>query len=607
LHFFARMKADGRTQRTVSTWARRARGTNGASTRTHDELAGRIGGPGELAGERTVDVCIVGAGIAGVSVAYELARQGARVLVLDQGVIGGGETALTSAHLTSALDDRFYRLEKLHGPDGARLAGQSHAVAIDLVENNARTLGIDCDFRRIDGYLFAGAYRPADELARELEAATRAGIDVELVAGAPLPFAAGPALRFSRQARFHPLAYVNGMARAVVDHGGSIHTGVHVGEVKRGENQRLEVQLAGGGRVHADAVVDATNGTITSMMKLPMRQSAYRSYVIALERRDAAVPDALFWDTEDPYHYLRIATDADGRELVLVGGEDHRVGQDEEPSRRWGSLERWIRERVSGLGATIDRWSGQIMEPADGLGFVGRSPDLDGVYVVTGDSGEGLTHAVIASVIVPELILGHDHPWVKIYEPSRSMLRAAGTLVKDAMAATVQYADWIAGGDVDDVARIPNGQGAVVRKGVHLLAVYRDEDGRLHTCSARCPHKSAVVAWNEAERTWDCPAHGSRFDACGHVLHGPAIGDLTPPPGEDGKEPAQPTAPGPAGPDAPAHPPAHLPPDHLAPVLRHPLAPADERPPADDGERGDADHEQHPGQRTRAPAGRRRR
>lgn len=498
-----------------SLWKRRPRPTYGTA----------------LTGRPQVDVCVVGAGIAGISIAYELCRQGADVIVVDQGQVGGGETGQTSAHLTCALDDRFYHLERLHGVDGARLAGASHASAIDLIENNVRLHTIECDFQRVDGYLFAAAGRPADELHRELLAAQRANMACDLVERAPLPFATGPALLFPRQARFEPLAYLDALAAAVVAHRGAIHTGVHVTSIERGTRAPVLVKIGNDQAIDCGAVVDATNTAISSMVRLQMRMGAYRTYVITLEVDPADIGDALYWDTGDPYHYVRLARDGD-RHLLVLGGEDHRVGKDHDTADRWTALERWIRDRMT-CGAVVDRWSGQIMEPVDSKAFIGKSPDLENVYVVTGDSGHGLTHGVIASVIIPELIAGHDHPWAKLYEPKRSVLRALGTLVREAASSTASYTDWLSTGDVKDVETIPRGAGAVVRRGIHLIAVYRDDDGVIHECNARCPHMSGVVQWNEAERSWDCPAHGSRFDGCGRVLHGPAVGDLTPVPGHE--------------------------------------------------------------------------
>jgi glycine/D-amino acid oxidase-like deaminating enzyme/nitrite reductase/ring-hydroxylating ferredoxin subunit len=516
------------TRRTVPPFTHRGTLSTRSTWMRRTPSARPIDGP--PVGPLAVDVCVIGAGMAGLSVAYELGLQGADVIVVEQNGIGGGETSHTTAHLSNALDDRFYRLERLHGADGARIAGQSHAAAIDLIEKTAHTLGIGCDFKRVDGYLFAAADGDRDELGKELEAASRADVDVELAAAAPLPFATGPALRFPHQAQFHPLAYLDGLATAMIARGTPVHVGAHVTGVTRLKDGMLEVELAGGGRIGARTVVDATNGTITSMTKLPLRQASYRTYVVSIDRGAAELPEALFWDTDDPYHYLRVVRDADGHDVVLIGGEDHRVGHEEEPSRRWNVLEHWIRERCPGLGETVDRWSGQIMEPADGMAFVGKSPDVEGVYIVTGDSGNGLTHAVIASVILPDLIAGRDHPWAALYEPGRGMIRATGTRLRDVMSSTVGYTDWVGGGDVQDVESIRPGHGAVIRRGIHMLAVYRDDEFELHECSARCPHMSAVVQWNEAEKSWDCPAHGSRFDALGKVLHGPAIGDLAPPP-----------------------------------------------------------------------------
>jgi glycine/D-amino acid oxidase-like deaminating enzyme/nitrite reductase/ring-hydroxylating ferredoxin subunit len=478
-----------------------------------------------VSGSRT-DVCIIGAGIAGLSVAEGLTRLGAHVIVLDDGPIAGGETARSTAHVSNALDDHYYWLESRHGADGARLAAQSHASAIAAIEDNARLIGVDCEFKRIDGFLYAAPHRSQHELERELAAARRAGVAVELVDDAPVPFATGPALRFPDQARFHPVAYCRGLAASIVERGGAIHCGpaAHVAAIEPGGP--LEVKLRGGARVFARHVVDATNAAITSMMRMPLRQAAYRSYVIAIAVPAGLIHDALYWDTGDPYHYLRLAPAGDGRDLLIVGGEDHRVGQDDEPSSRWDKLEAWTRERLPEAGPVVRRWSGQIMEPADGLGFIGKNPEVEGVYMVTGDSGNGITHAAIAGLMLPILIAGHDHPWQDLYDPARSTVRSFPTVIREAVSSSFPYTEWLGRGDVRTPDDIPPGCGAVIRRGVHFIAAYRDPEGGLHECSARCSHLSGVVSWNDAEKTWDCPCHGSRFDPYGRVLNPPAIGDL---------------------------------------------------------------------------------
>ncbi|MEJ7602457.1 MAG: FAD-dependent oxidoreductase [Kofleriaceae bacterium] len=494
--------------------------------------------------EPETDVCIIGAGIAGLTTAFELARRGTRVMVIDDGPIGGGETGRTTAHLASAVDDRFSHLESKFGESGAKLMAESHASAIDYIETLVHELRIDCDFQRVDGYLFAAPGAASDkterELDRELAAARRAGLVADKVARAPLPFDTGPAIRFGRQAEFHPLRYLRGLAEAFVQLGGKIHTHVRAERIEPG--QPLAIKLADDRRILCRVAVDATNGAMTSPIKMSLRQAAYRSYVLAFDLEPGLVPHALYWDTSDPYHYIRVARGEAGREMLLVGGADHRVGQGE-PARAWLDLESWTRRWIPFAGDLVARWSGQIIEPADGPAHIGRSPDLEHVYLCTGDSGNGLTHGTIAGMIIPSLMRGHEPTWSAIYDPDRSHLRALGTLVKEAASSASPYTDWLRGGDVGSTDDIRPGHGALVRRGLHMIAAFRDEAGTCHLRSATCPHLRGVVHWNEAEKTWDCPCHGSRFDAYGRVVNGPASTGLahvdTP---SDARPPARPPA-----------------------------------------------------------------
>jgi nitrite reductase/ring-hydroxylating ferredoxin subunit len=236
------------------------------------------------------------------------------------------------------------------------------------------------------------------------------------------------------------------------------------------------------------------------------------------------VPAVLSWDTGDPYHYIRTYGD-----MLIVGGEDHKTGQASDSPARYARLEAWARERFPMMGEVELAWGGQVMETQDYLAFIGRNPaDHENVYVVTGDSGMGITHGTIAGMLLTDLILGRPNPWEKLYDPSRVTLRAAGDFARENANVVSQYADWLTGGDVSSADEIAPGSGAIVRRGLEKLAVYRDEQGKTHECLAKCPHLGCVVHWNPAETTWDCPCHGSRFDPYGKVINGPANRDLAP-------------------------------------------------------------------------------
>jgi glycine/D-amino acid oxidase-like deaminating enzyme/nitrite reductase/ring-hydroxylating ferredoxin subunit len=480
------------------------------------------------------NVCVVGAGIAGMTTAYLLGRAGRAVVVIDDGSIGGGETGRTSAHITAALDDGYYAIEKLHGAEGARIAAESHTAAIDRIESIASLEAIDCDLERVDGYLFLGAGQDRKILERELEAAQRAGLsDVELVERAPLDsFNTGPALCFPRQAQFHPLKYLNGLARAIIRDGGQLYSGAHAESIEDGEPTK--VTTSGGYVITADSVVVATNSPVNDWVILHTKQAAYRTYVIATRVPRGAIPRGLYWDTLDPYHYIRIQEvdplldPARTEELLIVGGEDHKTGQADDAEERFSCLEEWTRQRFPLIRNIDFKWSGQVMEPVDYMAFIGKNPGTDQhIFIATGDSGNGITHGTVAGILLTDLIVGRRNPWSKLYDPSRVTLRATADFLRENLNVAEQYKDWATGGDVDSYDQIAPGTGAVVRRGMKKIAVYRDDQGSIHERSAVCTHLYCIVDWNSGERTWDCPCHGSRFDPYGQVVNGPAITPLS--------------------------------------------------------------------------------
>jgi glycine/D-amino acid oxidase-like deaminating enzyme/nitrite reductase/ring-hydroxylating ferredoxin subunit len=476
--------------------------------------------PPPLRQDLETEVCVIGAGIAGVSTAYLLAKAGKRVVVLEDGAVGGGETGRTTAHLSNALDDRYFELERLHGPDGARLAAASHTAAIDQIESIVRAEAIDCRFERLDGYLFVPPGGSVDVLHTELEAARRAGVaGVELIQGVPkLTFHSGPCLRFPRQAQFHPLSYLSALVSAIGRMGGGVYGKSRVTGVEPGPP--AHITTAGDHTVTADFVICATNTPVIGWLVIHSKQAAYRTFAIGA-RITGSIPPALYWDTADPYHYIRLADD-----VLIVGGEDHKTGQADDGSERLARLGAWTRERFP-VGPVEFKWSGQVMEPVDGLAYIGRNPgDKGHVFIATGDSGHGMTHGTIAGMLITDLILGRPNEWEGLYDPRRKSLKATPEYARANLNVARQFTDFVTPGEVHSDSDIPPGQGAILRQGLKKFAIYRDERGTLHRASAVCPHLGCIVHWNSLEGSWDCPCHGSRFGTNGSVLNGPALGGL---------------------------------------------------------------------------------
>ena len=476
------------------------------------------------------DICIIGAGIAGLTTAFLLGREGRSVVVLDDGTIGGGMTGRTTAHLTNAYDDRYVEIERVHGAEASRLTAESHTAAIDKIAEIVSNEKIDCGFEWVDGFLF-GATADADELLDdELAAAQRAGLTgVEKVARAPIEsFDTGVALRFPRQAQFHPLEYMNGLARAILRDGGRIFGQTHATKIDGGIEGGTEarVETSHGPVVTSEVVVVATNTPVNDLVAIHTKQAPYVTYVIGVRVPKGSVTRALYWDTGDPYHYVRLQSD-NSSDVLIVGGEDHKTGQANNGNERFAHLEQWTRERFPQMGEVEYRWSGQVMEPVDGLAFIGRNPlDDDNVYIATGDSGQGMTHGTIAGMLLTDLIQGRENKWEDLYNPSRIRLKALPEYASENINVAGQYADYVTAGDIKSEEELKPGEGAIMREGVSKIAVYRDQAGTIHKLSAACPHLGCIVAWNSTEETWDCPCHGSRFGANGQVYQGPANSNL---------------------------------------------------------------------------------
>ena len=487
----------------------------------------------KLGSDISVDVAIVGGGIAGMTTAYLLAKAGRQVAVIDDGNAASGETGRTTAHITHALDDRYYSIEKARGKEGSRLAAESHTAAIDMVEKITQDENIGCDFARLDGYLFLDPADKRESLDRELAATHRAGISgTEILDRAPLQsFDTGPCIRFPRQAQFQPLKYISGLADAIERRGSRIYTGTHVRDVTA-----TGVRTEEGRKVSAKKIVVATNAPIIDKIsKIYDRQDAYRTYVVAARIRKGAIPKALYWDTGNqqsenavpPYHYVRVQElGSRDHDLLVVGGEDHPTGAAGDMERRYAALEAWAGKRFP-IEDVEYRWSGQVLEPRDSLAFIGRNPrdKRRNIFIATGDSGNGITHGTIAGILLSDLILGEKNAWARLYDPSRRIkpggkgpAGSSGPKGKESFDAALEKAK-----------RLEPGEGAVAElKRKDPVAFYRDGQGELHSYSAVCTHLGCTVQWNGSEKSFDCPCHGSRFSCSSQVVNGPANDNLEP-------------------------------------------------------------------------------
>ncbi|HEX2751253.1 MAG TPA: FAD-dependent oxidoreductase [Verrucomicrobiales bacterium] len=503
------------------------------STGNHDSLWQLTAAPlafSPLDQSITVDVCVVGAGIAGLSVASELAPFGS-VAVLDAVPVGSGMTGRTTAHLSNALDDRYSAIEHVLDGAKAKLAAESHTAAIERIGQMVEKEGIDCDWERLDGYLFSPPGEKIAVLQKEYEAARRAGIQVEWATQAPVAgWNTGSALRFPDQAQLHPVKYLTGLAKAVVKQGGKIFTGTRATNMRGGALALVETDT--GHVVRALNLVVATNTPVNDRFVIHTKQASYTTSVVVFRCESGTAPHVLLWDTSqtagkhDSYHYVR-SWRSDGEDFLIVGGEDHKTGQFADPESSFKALENWARARFPMAGKLVSHWSGQVFEPLDGMAFIGRNPaDEDNVYIVTGDSGNGITHGAVAGMLIRDLIQKRSNPWSALYDPHRMAVRTLPRFLRENLNATAQLRDYITPGEVRGAESILPGEGAIIREGVHKTAVFRDEDGTLYRLSPVCPHLKGIVRWNAAEQTWDCPCHGARFDARGRVICGPANSDL---------------------------------------------------------------------------------
>jgi glycine/D-amino acid oxidase-like deaminating enzyme/nitrite reductase/ring-hydroxylating ferredoxin subunit len=468
------------------------------------------------------DVVVAGAGIAGLTAALILQRAGKSVVVIEARRIGGGETGLTTAHLTEVLDTRYHVLESKFGREGARIAAESSRAAIDRIEAALGESGTRCGFERVPAYLFAETEEQRNDLESELESLQQAGIDAAWVDSFPLPIRVLGAIRVERQGQLHPLEYSRELALRFISAGGRIFEETRLQKVDDGEPCRVSTNR---GEIAAKNALVLTNVPVSNRFALHTKVAAYRSYALAARLQEPISP-GLFWDMRDPYHYVRQQTTASGP-LLIVGGEDHKTGQNTDPLRAFDRLRKYTATHF-GIAEVVYRWSGQIVEPVDGLPFIGKNSGSEHVYVATGFSGNGMTFGTLAGMILSDGVLGVYNPWASLYDATRvKPLAQARQYVAENVDFPARLArDRLARGEAESAEGVAPGEGRLIRSHGKMLAVYRDDSGALHARSAVCTHLGCHVQWNKAEKSWDCPCHGSRFDVDGMVLNGPATRSL---------------------------------------------------------------------------------
>jgi glycine/D-amino acid oxidase-like deaminating enzyme/nitrite reductase/ring-hydroxylating ferredoxin subunit len=479
----------------------------------------------QLRGQVKVDVLVVGGGITGVTTAYLLKRAGRRVAVVDLKNIGGGETAHTTAHVTFVTDTRLHELASRLGQQRAQAFWGAGHLAMQQVASIVNELKIGCELKRAPGYLFAAVgkdtQKEAESLQEDALLANGLGFDAAFVESDPVFHR--PAVRFPNQLKFHPLKYLNAIAQALPGEGCYVFSQTSGSNI---DSDKHELKTEHG-KISYEAVVAATHVPIQGERDtfgaalFQTKLAAYSTY--AIEAQIEPVADSLFWDTNDPYLYLRFDK-REGKHSVIIGGEDHKTGQEENTEGRYERLERILKETFPGAKPR-HRWSGQVLETPDDMPYIGEVAERQ--FVATGFSGNGMTLGTFSAILICDLITGKSNPWRELFAPNRKATVGAWEYVWENKDYPAYLLKGLVGppGTLEELRR---NSGQVVKLNGEKTAVYLDGHGKRTTLSPVCPHMGCVVAWNDAEKTWDCPCHGSRFTATGKLMAGPAESDLQP-------------------------------------------------------------------------------
>ncbi|HKG02003.1 MAG TPA: FAD-dependent oxidoreductase [Conexibacter sp.] len=479
----------------------------------------------QLDGDVRADVCVIGGGFVGITTALLLAEAGASVVLLEAGRLAGGTSGYTTAKVTSQHGLIYDALRSKHGAETARRYGEANEAALAWISARVERDGIECDFRRRSAYVYVTDASDRAQVEREAEAAIDAGLPATLVEETPLPYAVEAAVRFEHQAELHPRRYLFALAEKL-----TALNGAHVFErshaVEVGGHEGRQVVKGPGGRVLAERVVVATHYPFLDRSLAFARLSPARSYAIAC-RIAGRPPDGMHISGAGPTRSIRAVplSGGTGEELLLVGGEGHKTGTESDTELRYERLEAFAREHWD-VRAVEHRWSAQDPSTPDRLPYVGRlTPRSDEVLMATGFAKWGLTNGTAAALLLADLCLGRKAMWADLFDPNRLTVRQSLPKVakENAQVAVRFVGDRLRHAERRPIEQLRPGEAAIVERDGKQVAAARDGDGTLHAVSARCTHLGCLVSWNDAERSWDCPCHGSRFDVDGTVLEGPAV------------------------------------------------------------------------------------
>jgi glycine/D-amino acid oxidase-like deaminating enzyme/nitrite reductase/ring-hydroxylating ferredoxin subunit len=468
-----------------------------------------------------VDVAIVGAGLAGITAAMLLKKAGKSVAVLEAGRVAEGVSGHTTAKITALHQLIYATLIKEIGQDKARLYGESNLAAIEQVASLVQEEGIDCDFQRKDAYTFADSSENLEKVKAEVEAAQLLGLPASYVGETPLPFNVMGAVKFTNQAQFHPRKYILCLAGKIHGGGSYVYENTRVKTVD-GENP-CQVKTENGPTVTAQDVIIATNLPILDQGLYFAKTFPKRSYLIGARIDPAKAPDGMLIGTGQKYRSIRATPTDDGGTLLLIGGEGHKVGEADDTPERYQRLADYA-HRHFGVDNVDFYWSTQDMVSFDKLPYIGKlTPLHQHTYVATGFSLWGMSKSTLSGMLLRDLILGHSNPWTDLYESTRPTPFVTQSSIKNNLDVGTHWIGDRFKGLFDSPEKVQKNEGRLITVNGKKVAAYRDETGSLHQVSAVCPHLGCIVDWNAAEKSWDCPCHGSRFTPDGDILQGPAV------------------------------------------------------------------------------------